>query len=115
MTHSRFRAGRLACALLVSTAPLAIAAPALAQIAPPPQFETVDSNGVDLARGTLLLKAPAISIGSPGSGLSYWRTFDGKQDSARGTLSASGSTYTVTIGGSSENFTLSGSTYVPVV
>lgn len=110
--HLRPQRCAFACALLATTS---LCSPAFAQIAPPPQFETVDANGVDLASGKLVLKAPIISIGSSGSGLTYWRTFDGKQDSARGTLSASGSTYTVTIGGSSENFTLSGSTYVPVV
>jgi hypothetical protein len=42
------RAGALTCALMTSTA---LTAPALAQSAPPPRFNQVDANGVDLVSG----------------------------------------------------------------
>jgi RHS repeat-associated protein len=118
MTHSRFRAGTIACALLASTAPFALATPALAQSAttalPVRQFK--DGNGVDLLSGTFTASSPGILIGDQETGLSFARDIRSAyaMDSMLGFITSSGSTYTVSIGSRSEQFTLSGGVYTPV-
>ena len=116
MTSRGLRAGGFA-ALLWTTA---LVSPALAQEyqppAPPPIRETVDQNGVDLISGSLVGRTHSVSIGGPGAmGLSWSRSMmsDGSfRDSTAIILSISGSTYTVSVGGASESFTLSGTDYI---
>lgn len=96
----------------------ALASPALAQVAQipaPPMIQAVDGNGVDLSRGSLVLPGVSVSIGSGGSSLGYTRTFSTSYawDSTRGTVSQNGSTYTVNLGASSEDFILSNGVYTP--
>jgi len=98
----------------------ALASPALAQVAQipaPPMIQTVDGNGVDLSRGSLVLPPVSVSIGSGGSSLGYSRiiTDTSRWDSTRGSVTSSGSVATVTIGTSSEDFTVSGTTYTPKI
>ena len=108
---NRFSRRAFPCALLATTC---LGAPAHAQIVaapPPPMIQTIDANGVDLSRGNLVLAGPAISIGAGQSGLAYSRTL--QAESTRGTVSSSGSTYTVALGTSSEDFILSNGVYTP--
>ena len=107
-------------ALLVSSA--LIATPALAQNvlnAPPPTEYVVDDRGVDLIAGTFNLASADVVIGQSGQGgLTYERTFAGAgwRDNVTGTLqSTSSSNYVASFGGYSEAFTLSGTTFTPVV
>ena len=115
---------RLACR--ASAAALILAAglsgPVLAQTAPlltpPPANYSLDVNGVDLTSGQYILSVTPVQIGQPGgAGIAYNRTFIrgyGWRDNVTGTLSSSGSTYYVSIGASTDVFTLSGSTFTPV-
>ncbi|MES2119793.1 MAG: RHS repeat domain-containing protein [Pseudomonadota bacterium] len=86
--------------------------------AAPPIRETIDANGVDLARGSMLGRTHSVNIGGPGAlGLQWSRTVTSDTDWRDSTaifVSTSGATgiYTVSVGGSSESFTLSGSNYV---
>lgn len=107
-------------ALLLSSA--LVGAPALAQTplyAPPPQFYSLDARGVDVISGRAVRSATLVSIGDPnGLGLSYSRTyFNGYwRDNVTGTLTTSGpsnSIYTLSIGGSTDVFTKSGTTFTP--
>ncbi|MGQ0558861.1 MAG: hypothetical protein ACT4OE_04645 [Sphingosinicella sp.] len=54
------RAG-LACALLAA---IGTGTPARAQTAPPPRFQAVDANGVDLVSGRFVLRLNEGSIGT---------------------------------------------------
>ncbi|MFA5965681.1 MAG: RHS repeat-associated core domain-containing protein [Sphingomonas sp.] len=104
-------------ALLVSTALVGagLATPALAQLAPPaPVRQSIDGNGVDLFLGTINIDAPAISMGGAApQGLSYYQLYRGSgwTDNIIATLNISGSVATVAFGGTSDSFTISGSTY----
>jgi RHS repeat-associated protein len=83
---------------------------------PPPIVSPVDANGVNLATGTFNVGVPEFSIGPRGSqGLGYSRYFiqNGWTDSTIGAITQSGTTYTVSVGGTSESFTLSGGVYSP--
>ena len=106
----------LKAALLISSA--LVATPALAQTQPtPPEHYTLDPRGVDLVQGTFNTSAADVSIGPSGEGgLAFGRVYanGGWRDSTAGTISVSGSTYTVSYGGVSEVFTKSGSTFTPV-
>ncbi len=87
-------------------------------IPPPPVRATVDVNGVDLVDGSLWVYSPSISIGQAGSGgLSYTRWFDSSvqawRDNYTGTINSSGATYTVTLFGASQRFTLASGVYTP--
>ena len=106
-----------AFALLLVTS--ALAAPAMAQeasIVPFPVRAYADENGVDLLSGVYTAYSPSIRIGSEEMGLAYVREVRAFafRDTMMGTISISGTTYTVDIGGKSEAFTLSGSTFTPV-
>ena len=100
---------------------LALPAPALAQFTPPPSpppiRETIDGNGVDLGRGTVVSRAHSVSIGGPGNlGLGWSREITssgGARDSSNGWI-VSGNGVTVAVGGGSETFTLTGGNYVSV-
>lgn len=102
-------------ALTCALAAQANFARAQAALAPaPPIHSPVDANGVNVTTGTFNLTAHEISIGQVGSGgLEYARSFIGSgwRDNLIGTISASGAVYTVSLGGSSESFTLSGGVY----
>jgi RHS repeat-associated protein len=110
---TRFAARAAACALLATTC---LTSPAGAQLAAPaPVRQNVDGNGVDLFQGTISLDAPALTLGQGEQGLSYFRLTRGSgwTDNMTATLNKVGSTITVSLGGSSDSFTLSGSTYIP--
>lgn len=99
----------------------ALMSPAQAQYTPPPIppiRETIDENGVDLTRGTVIGRVHSVGVGGPGpTGLSWSRliTQNAKfRDSTAMIISVSGSTYTVSIAGRSESFTLSGGNYISV-
>jgi YD repeat-containing protein len=108
---------RILRALLVTTAlaGAGLVTPALAQLAPPPPVrQSVDGNGVDLFLGTLNVNAPAISMGgSAPQGLEYYRLNRGAgwSDNLVATINITSSLVTVTFGGTSDGFTVSGSTY----
>jgi RHS repeat-associated protein len=112
---NRFSRRAIACALLATTCLSANAHAQIVPTPPPPMIETIDANGVDVSRGELVLGGPAIAIGSAQSGLSFSRSFTStnKWESTRGTVSQNGSTYTVTVGTSSEDFILSNGVYTP--
>jgi len=107
--------------LLLGTA--LTATPALAQAvlqAPPPTEYIVDERGVDVLAGTFNLSTTDVVIGPPGQGgMTYSRTFAGTgwRDNLTSAIERVGSTstYMVSIGGYSEAFTKSGSTYSPAV
>ncbi|MBY0569103.1 MAG: RHS repeat-associated core domain-containing protein [Hyphomonadaceae bacterium] len=120
MQHVILARLRLFCMAAIAALALAVAAgSASAQsIGPPPVRATIDENGVDLTDGSLWTWSPSISIGQPGSGaLVYSRVYDSSalawRDNLTGTINSSGSTYTVSLFGSSEVFTLSGGVYTP--
>jgi RHS repeat-associated protein len=106
----------LVCTLFASSA---LTTPALAQeasIVPFPVRAYADENGVDLLSGVFTAYSPSIRIGSADMGLGYTREVRGKafRDTMMGTISISGSTYTVDVGGKSEAFTLAGGVFTPV-
>ncbi|WP_305306844.1 RHS repeat-associated core domain-containing protein [Brevundimonas sp.] len=73
-TSNRFIASLFAVALSM----LGLAAPALAQDAPPPPpFAAIDAFGVSLSSGTVQVSSPTISVGDPANGgLSFTATWD---------------------------------------
>tara|TARA_R110002051_G_scaffold68434_6_gene123485 strand:+ start:67334 stop:71611 length:4278 start_codon:yes stop_codon:yes gene_type:complete len=78
----------------------------------------IDANGVNLPSGASVNNSPVITIGNPGSGgLSYSQVFVGNawRHSVVGGIDQNplNNEITVFIGGSSELFTVSGSTYTP--
>jgi RHS repeat-associated protein len=104
------------CTLLATTA---LAVPALAQefsIVGYPVRQYPDENGVDLLTGAFTVTSPSVSIGSADMGLTYLREIRNAlyRDTLMGNISVSGSTYTVALGGGSEQFTLSGGVFTPV-
>jgi YD repeat-containing protein len=111
MKTTLLRAGALSCALLASTA---LTTPAAAQlVAPAPVRQSIDANGVDLFLGTMNLNAPALTMGQADQGLAYYRLTRGGgwTDNIVATLNQSGSVVTVSLGGISDSFTVSGGTY----
>ena len=83
--------------------------------APPPLHTSVDAQGVDLISDLPVINSPDVSIGQGIGALSYVRTFinNGWVDNQTGTISISGTTYTVSFGGASETFTNSGGVFTP--
>lgn len=111
MTKTLLRAGGLACALLTCTA---LTAPAMAQSAPPPRFNQLDANGVDVVTGDFFFSLTEGLIGSGAGELSLVRNWAGPAgwtDNWSGTLYLRGSDWVVEFGRFSDTFTLSGSTY----
>lgn len=114
------RPSRQAKTWLVATSVLAsgLAAPALAQTAAP-EHTAIDANGVDLINGTYNPKVIDVSIGPEGpDGLTYERSALERPLANKGyegwvNINAAGEV-SISIGGTSEKFVLSGSTYVPV-
>lgn len=106
---NRTLSAKLACALLAGTA---LAAPALAQSTAemPPLYPYVDQNGVDVVSGKLaiVLASASIGPGGPGSLFYNWSTSAGTKAITDGYISGGVSEYLVSIGGSSEKFTLNG-------
>ncbi|HRK63601.1 MAG TPA: RHS repeat-associated core domain-containing protein [Terricaulis sp.] len=105
---------------IVALAALVLGGEARAQsgiVTQPPVFSTVDANGVDLYYGTFNHSIEGASIGQPGAGgMSYVTTFigatsHGYRNNYVGAITVSGSTYTVSIGNSSETFTSSGGSF----
>ena len=91
---------------------------ALAQSTPDPLPERlqVDVNGVDLATGRFHLSATDVAIGpAGGGGLSYTRHYSGTgwRSDAYGSIHKNGSTYTVSLGATSEVFTGAGGVFTP--
>jgi hypothetical protein len=123
LTIIRARAGRIACVLLASTSLCALAAPAKAQMPPPPLDKSVDDNGVDSMRGTLdgVGRTVDVSIGPEGTGgLSFERWWIGGTEGGGlgGTWAHNwafvmevdgdeGTSLNVVVGGGSERFTYS--------
>lgn len=102
---------------LTTVLSLGIGAPALAQLAPPvPVRQALDANGVDLFNGKLRLTAPALSMGQGDpQGLVYamFNNGSGWTDNVTAALNLSGTTMNVNLGGKSDTFTVSGTTYLP--
>ncbi len=95
---------------IVAAAPIVVHA----QIVPAaPVRENVDANGVELFSGKLTLTGPALVLGSKGNTLSYyrWNKGAGWTDNLMAFMNLSGSVMTVSLGGVSDSFTVSGSTY----
>ncbi|MEA3052890.1 MAG: hypothetical protein QOG72_1793 [Sphingomonadales bacterium] len=100
-------------------AALFLAARALADVPAPPVHQNVDSNGVDVVRGSYSTSPTDVSIGPEGlHGLAFTRYWAGGgwRHSLIVTISGSGATPTVSIAGASETFTRltvtsAGSTY----
>ena len=97
--------------VLVSLAALTCALAAQANVvraqsalgAAPPIHSPIDANGVNVTTGTFNLTTHELSIGETNSGgLEYVRTFiaAGWRDNLVGTISASGTIYTVSLAGS---------------
>jgi RHS repeat-associated protein len=109
----------LAVRLLTPLALLAVTAVSMAEdpdvAEPPPVRESVDANGVDLLTGRMTSVYRGPSIGTSGMSLGFARYFRGAGtwDSHLGTITVSGSTYTVTLGARTEAFTLSGGAFTP--
>ncbi|MFY0400913.1 MULTISPECIES: hypothetical protein [Brevundimonas] len=105
----------LKLALLASSALFASSAWAQQQPTPPEHY-TLDANGVDLVTGQFAYQVNDIVIGDPTQGgLVHGRiwTNGGWRDTLAGTVRVVGSVYTVSLGGVSEVFTKSGSTFIP--
>ena len=88
-----------------------------AMLTPPPTDYSVDGRGVDLLTGRPVRNTSLVSIGQPGAGgLSYDRTYVSGtwRDNVTGTMTATGanrSILSVSIGGVTDVFTQSGTTY----
>ncbi|MEA3044958.1 MAG: hypothetical protein QOH47_2796 [Sphingomonadales bacterium] len=109
------RQGLFHSALMASTF---LATPALAQSAPPPRFEQLDANGVDLVSGRFVLAMTEGSIGTGDGAVSLHRGESndfGRTDQWSGVLyrrTVSGTTLIyVQLGTTTDTFTISGSTY----
>ena len=105
----------LKLALLASSALFASSAWAQQQPTPPEHY-TLDANGVDLVTGQFAYQVNDIVIGDPAQGgIVHGRiwTNGGWRDTLAGTIRIAGSVYTASLGGVSEVFTKSGSTFIP--
>lgn len=97
---------------------LALSSPAWAQQQPtPPEHYTLDARGVDLVTGGFAYQTTDVVIGDPAhGGIVHGRVYvnGGWRDTLAGTIKVEGSVYTVSLGGQSEIFIKSGSTFTPV-
>jgi len=105
---------KLSAALLCSVAFQPLAAQSIT-LPPSPIRSSVDERGVDAATGGVQMSDPQLSIGTPTNGLvhtRYWPGNSGWRHSYMISAKADSSSHvTVTIGGSSTGFTLSGGVY----
>ncbi|MBL8546154.1 MAG: RHS repeat protein, partial [Hyphomonadaceae bacterium] len=107
----------LAAALIAGASSAQAQSPPPPLAPPPPVFQSVDGNGVDLVSGAFNFSSVDVVIGNPGSGgLAYGRSYIGPgwRDNYVGTINSSGATYTVSVGGSSETFTLASGVFTSV-
>lgn len=119
LTTPRPRLSALKALLLVSGAATALCGGAASAQTPPvplpPTYSNVDENGVDMSLGIFSYSAPFLSIGSGAAGgLSYGpSTLNGQwaADNYFGLAKQTGGGASVSFGGMTEYFTLSGSTY----
>ena len=118
MMKGSHRRHKISCFFWASTIlSSGLAAPVFAQavqIPPPPVEQSIDGNGVDVALGTFNLSSVDLSIGPAGpQGLFYAREFRGSgwRDNIMATINSSGGKVMVSIGGSSDSFVQSGSTF----
>ena len=105
---------RRASLALAAIALLAGPAAAQVQTVVAPVFASVDGHGVDTVTGAYWTSAGEVAIGRPGEGgLVHGRTWinSGWRDWLAGTVSSSGSKYTVSVGPQTETFTLSAGVY----
>lgn len=98
---------------------LAYGGPAAAQsvlAAPPPTHYSIDSRGIDVLSGKVVLSTVDASIGDlSGGGMQYVRSYigNGWRDNLTGRVSSSSSGVIVSFGMQSEEFTVSGTVYTP--
>jgi RHS repeat-associated protein len=95
---------------------LGSAGAASAQQPVPPEHYTLDPHGVDLVSGQFVMPVTEVAIGPAAGGLSHGRIYlqgGSPRDSRLGTISISGSTYVVSVGGETEVFVKSGSVFTP--
>jgi RHS repeat-associated protein len=120
MTTMARRLAALGSFLLASTC---LTPAAIAQVSPAPVNTTIDTNGVDLSSGTFYVQDRTVSIGGSGSGLSFSRTWDSSAAAWRGSFdgainssspgsTANGTVLTVSLGFSTEKFTITSGAYV---
>jgi RHS repeat-associated protein len=79
-----------------------------------PVWSAVDQLGVDVSTGQFRLSTSEVEVGDPGAGgLGFGRHWIGSgwRDSLAGTIVSAGAVYTVSLGASSESFSLSGGIY----
>ncbi|MCF8508652.1 MAG: hypothetical protein K9G83_07935, partial [Hyphomonadaceae bacterium] len=79
-----------------------------------PVWSAVDPLGVDVSTGQFRQSTSEVVVGDPGSGgLGFGRHWIGSgwRDSLAGTIASAGAIYTVSVGASSEAFSLSGGIY----
>jgi YD repeat-containing protein len=109
------RAVSLGVLLCASTALATVAnAQSYSSVPAPPIHRMIDANGVDLVNGTLNISGGSVSVGPAAGGLTFqYLAYGSAARSVFGGISCSGSTCAVSIGASTENFTLSGNTWVP--
>ncbi len=90
--------------------------PVSAQVAPPPPVrQSVDGNGVDLFLGSLAIQGPKLSIGSAApKGFEYYKIYRGAgwTDNLIAVMNIAGPAVSVTFGGVTDGFTVSGSNYI---
>jgi RHS repeat-associated protein len=104
----------LASLLMAAGIALAPIAHAQVQTVAAPVWSSVDSLGVDVSTGQFRLSTSEVAIGDPSAGgLAFGRHWIGSgwRDSLAGTIASAGGIYTVSIGASSESFSVSGGIY----
>ena len=94
----------------------AVAAQSLPSDPPPPVVQNVDANGVDLTSGDFVLSDPQVAIGPAAGGLARHYQNYANRDNFYNTVNTSpapnGNTYyTVSLGGASDQFLLSGTSF----
>lgn len=114
-----YNTGRLLTYALSLTASVSSASIAMAQSAPPaaspmPARSSVDSNGVDLATGSIQISSTDLAIGTSDSGLAHERFWTGngwRHGFVLTLTSEDGVHFTAAIGRKTSGFTLSGGVY----
>ena len=115
MSRRTFRTWLFAATSGVALAAGAAQAQTVSQPTPPEHY-TLDARGVDLVTGHFNFQTTEVMIGQPGQGglaLTRGRIQLAWRDSNQGSLTISGSTYTVVSGLGAEVFSLSGGVFTP--